>query len=1334
VAQSVVSGVTLSTDTGAAATAGTHVITATGGVADNYYVTDADGVLTVDKAAALTVTANPQHKTYGDSDPVLSYTPSGTLYYNDSYAVISGVTLSTATGAAATAGTHAITAAGGVADNYYVTDADGVLTVDKAAALTVTANPQHKTYGDSEPVLSYTVTGTTYYSDVAQSVVSGVTLSTDTGAAATAGTHVITATGGVADNYYVTDANGVLTVDRRPITVTADAGQHKAYGQLDPALTYHISSGSLAYSDAFSGTLSRDPGEPVASYVIHLHTLTAGSNYNLTYVGDNFTITVPSDSISGAATTPEGSPYSLTLGTLPNTGLAAGDNVQFCVIHWGDGSDLFVSPSALGTGTGSGPTNLLPWPSAGLFTHTYADGTAATANTQISVELVTGLCDFSVPDMAHLTVNVQNVSPSAFIGGGPGVMEGQPSSVYFYNQSDPSQADLNSLRYAYDFNGDGTWDSGGSGTVATYATAVASSSVTVPANYLHAPSTTVTMRIFDKDDGYTTYTRVITVTNVRPTVSLVASATASTDVLFTSSGSFSDPGTVTTAGDPNKETYAGLVWYGDVTDPSGGSSLPLNSDGTFSLSHTYGAAGTYTVTVQVTDSNHTAGTASFAVNVSNFFQVTSFTATASGFDVAFNRPANIGEIHLYDGLAPGAGGTNTNFGEPASAGLSAVALAAYSDVTLLNPSGLPVKGSLVWDAATNTAQFVATSGVLTPGTYTLTLASRSSGPGSSDPGWEDTGSPGDPGDLISGSTVAAGFSPVTNGYQRTFNVAAVSYQRVLSIPNFARGPGQTANVAADGTAWDSNTSAPAVGLPVSISDFSNVTGFDFQLHYNPALLDISGVAFGSGVPASWGAPTFNIDPAHGTVSVSAGGGTVALTGSQVIVLTATVPTPAADAHMYGASQVLSLSNVTLASAPGTPALTGLGGESIEKVVNFGDVNGDGRVNSADAVLAFRIPANLDSGFYSAPLTDPVILADVSGDGQVDSQDANDMLITAVTSHGLIGRQGAVLQIPAVEFVPSAPGDFASVDPTVQIGSAGTVAQPGDTVPTSVRITDDPQGLEAASLTISYDTQSLSLADQDVTLGQGLAGKGWVMSENVNDAAGTVSVSMSGQPLIGGTPELLDLAFHVRSDAAAGTAPLAIAGSLSGASPLGMTVVDGSIVVVAAAPQTVVAGTVMPVADSVPAPAAAPATTVAVATAPASGSSTMLGVHTAVAAPSIAASPQSSGNLAGLWAAAVDQLAAGPQGVAQAVSGSTAVAAEPPQPSAAAAVQLNKLPPSQADAVAAALASEDFGAGQPAADAGATASLLVPRHGRKPAASPSDVWDAALVGLFDTDNG
>ena len=286
----------------------------------NYIVSYANGGLTINKAS-LTVTADDQMKTFGDPDPTLTYTPTGTLYGTDTYGVITGVSLSTTTGAAATGGTHPIVATGGTATNYNIVDVNGLLTVNKAlltiqandvtktydgtafsgdpngnsdngfkygqgegnlggtlvytgtsqgdknagtyvitpggytsndytisflngallvnkAPLTVTADDQSKTYGGTDPTLTYTPSGTLYGGDT-YSVITGVGLTTTTGAAATAGTHTIGFTAdGTAQNYVITDVTGTLNVAKADLTVTGD-DKTKTYGGPDPTLTLH---------------------------------------------------------------------------------------------------------------------------------------------------------------------------------------------------------------------------------------------------------------------------------------------------------------------------------------------------------------------------------------------------------------------------------------------------------------------------------------------------------------------------------------------------------------------------------------------------------------------------------------------------------------------------------------------------------------------------------------------------------------------------------------------------------------------------------------------------------------------------------------------------------------------------------------------------------------------------------------------------------------------------------------------------------------------------------------------------------------------------------------
>src|SRR5439155_1518559 len=65
----------------------------------------------------------------------------------------------------------------------------------------------------------------------------------------------------------------------------------KTYGNTDPALTYTVIVGSLVNGDTFTGSLSRAAGENVGIYAIQQGSLSLNSNYTLTYIGANLTIT-----------------------------------------------------------------------------------------------------------------------------------------------------------------------------------------------------------------------------------------------------------------------------------------------------------------------------------------------------------------------------------------------------------------------------------------------------------------------------------------------------------------------------------------------------------------------------------------------------------------------------------------------------------------------------------------------------------------------------------------------------------------------------------------------------------------------------------------------------------------------------------------------------------------------------------------------------------------------------------------------------------------------------------------------------------------------------------
>ena len=158
--------------------------------------------------------------------------------------------------------------------------------------IAVTADPQTKTYGDADPALTYQITsGSLVGSDAFGGGLSRIP-------GENVGNYTINQGSlGLSANYALSFTGANLSVTARPIAVTADP-QTKTYGDADPALTYQITSGSLVGSDAFSGGLSRIPGENVGNYTINQGSLGLSANYALSFTGANLSITARPITIS----------------------------------------------------------------------------------------------------------------------------------------------------------------------------------------------------------------------------------------------------------------------------------------------------------------------------------------------------------------------------------------------------------------------------------------------------------------------------------------------------------------------------------------------------------------------------------------------------------------------------------------------------------------------------------------------------------------------------------------------------------------------------------------------------------------------------------------------------------------------------------------------------------------------------------------------------------------------------------------------------------------------------------------------------------------------------
>jgi len=161
-----------------------------------------------------------------------------------------------------------------------------------------------------------------------------------------------------------------LTPQSTVVTVTANPGQGKTYGDPDPVFSYSFTP-ALAPGDAFTGSLSRAPGESVGTYAIGQGTLALGSGYTLVFAGADFTVStkpiavtaqptakaygdsdpalaysvspalIPGDSCSGSLSRASGESvgsYAITQGTL-----SAGTNYSLAFA----GANLAITPKTV---------------------------------------------------------------------------------------------------------------------------------------------------------------------------------------------------------------------------------------------------------------------------------------------------------------------------------------------------------------------------------------------------------------------------------------------------------------------------------------------------------------------------------------------------------------------------------------------------------------------------------------------------------------------------------------------------------------------------------------------------------------------------------------------------------------------------------------------------------------------------------------------------------------------------------------------------------------------------------------------------------------------------
>jgi len=362
---------------------------ATGGTftPGNYAITYTNGTLTVNRAG-LTVTANPAARIYGAANPAFSASYSG-FVNNETVSVVSGVPgFNTAATVTSGVGGYAITPSLGTltAANYsFGPFNNGTLTINPAA-LGITASNLSKSYGQN---LAFVGTEFAANGLLNSDTVTHVTL-TSAGAISNAPVSgspysivPSAATGSGLTNYTIAYTNGVLTVNKAALGITANS-RGKTYGQnITFAGTEFVSSplqnaetiGTVTLTSA--GAISNAPvsGSP---YSIVPSAATGGTftpgNYAITYTNGTLTI---SPALLGITATNRSKTYGQTVtfaGTeFTSSGLQNSETV---------GSVTLASPGAVATASVAGsPYNITPSAATGgtftpgNYTISYTNGT-----------------------------------------------------------------------------------------------------------------------------------------------------------------------------------------------------------------------------------------------------------------------------------------------------------------------------------------------------------------------------------------------------------------------------------------------------------------------------------------------------------------------------------------------------------------------------------------------------------------------------------------------------------------------------------------------------------------------------------------------------------------------------------------------------------------------------------------------------------------------------------------------------------------------------------------------------------------------------------------------
>jgi len=399
----------------------------------NYSLSYTGGNLVVTQAP-VSIVAAAQSVTYSaNALPALTYSATGLKNGDLLSGALTTIAMpySGAAGSASNVGSYAITQGTLTAGaNYLIAYTATNLTVNPAT-LTVTATAQATTYGTT-----YTL-GTTSFSSVGllngDSITSvnltyaGNTVVPGTTASNAYAISANSAAGVRLSNYTLTYQSGVLTVNPKPLNVIANSATMVYADATLPTFTYQNVTG-LVNGDVVTGSLttlatafngSAGSASNVGVYGILQGSVTAGSNYAITYTPASLTVTSANLAVSAAdQSTIYGSLLVLPQNGLTTTGLKNGDYVASATILYNGNQ---VVPGTVNVGSYAAALAINSASGVGLSNYvvSYTAGTLAVNKALLTV---TAVADAKFVSQTDLQGSATNCGLTTCTGGYAGAM------------------------------------------------------------------------------------------------------------------------------------------------------------------------------------------------------------------------------------------------------------------------------------------------------------------------------------------------------------------------------------------------------------------------------------------------------------------------------------------------------------------------------------------------------------------------------------------------------------------------------------------------------------------------------------------------------------------------------------------------------------------------------------------------------------------------------------------------------------------------------------------------------------------------------------------------